>query len=111
MSVLPFAPQFSSRAKRQPRVRKSGFGDGYEQRTADGLNVIRDEWDLVFTLKRADAESLLSFFDGLQGVSRFQWTAPGQSQALNYICDDWNYQLLSTGAMTINAHIYQDFNP
>jgi len=109
MSDLPFTPQQSSGSTRKPRVLKASFGDGYEQRTADGLNTIRDEWHLTWNLNALDRDTLLNFFSNLNGVSSFGWQSPDSISAKRYVCDDWSYTPLSGQMSQITAHIYQVF--
>lgn len=109
MADLPFTPQFPAPAQHSPRVLKAQFGDGYEQRAADGINNIATEYDLQFTLTQADSATLLDFFKGLAGVTKFTWQPPGAASAMLWVCDDWSESLRSRTVKTINAHIYRVF--
>ena len=74
---------------RQPRVRSVKFGDGYEQRAADGLNSDMRKYSLNFT-GRSSAEStaILSFLEAQGGVTSFDYTHPGDSSR-KFICRSW----------------------
>ncbi len=111
MADLPFVPQFPASGRHTPRVRKAQFGDGYEQRSADGLNAINTEYDLEFTLTAADSAVLLAFFENLAGVSSFDWQPPGAAASKKWICDNWSDSLQARAVKIISAHIYQVFEP
>ena len=60
-----------------PRVRIQKFGDGYEQRLAEGINNIVDNFSLSFVNRaKADADDILAFFEEKAGVTAFEFTYP-----------------------------------
>lgn len=62
-----------------PKVRiiKTQFGDGYEQRMADGINNSPRNWSLVFNNRtREDIDNLYRFFTVLGGVDTCRLTVP-----------------------------------
>jgi phage-related protein len=63
------------------------MGDGYEQRTQFGLNANPAGWSLQFT-KRTDAEAaaIYGFLTSMGALQSFQWTPPGESFALTFVC-------------------------
>jgi len=61
------------------KVLESEFGDGYEQAAADGINNIRESWDLVWQNEdQVDVDFLTTFFDDLAGHKTFFWIPPGE---------------------------------
>jgi phage-related protein len=61
----------------EPRVRRTSFGDGYSQRTGDGLNVLSRKLSASFqVLSDSEANTLLGFFEGRKGYLPFMWTFP-----------------------------------
>tara|TARA_R100001440_G_scaffold23628_4_gene38509 strand:- start:3291 stop:3671 length:381 start_codon:yes stop_codon:yes gene_type:complete len=63
--------------KVQPRVLTARFGDGYEQRIADGINVLNETYTLTFkTRPKADIDDIVAFLDTKQNVTKFTLTLP-----------------------------------
>lgn len=60
----------------QPRIRTAAFGDGYEQRLADGINNAPRSWALTFTRPTTEADAILAFFETANGLDSFDWTPP-----------------------------------
>lgn len=58
----------------------SSFGDGYEQRAADGLNALSRSVPLVWAyLSSADADTLCGVFDGYGRAQAFWYTLPWEA--------------------------------
>lgn len=89
MATFTWTPDMGASMTRQPRVRSVKFGDGYEQRAADGLNSDMRKYSLNFT-GRSSAEStaILSFLEAQGGVTSFDYTHPGDSSR-KFICRSW----------------------
>ena len=87
MAVFDWAESPGSTSERRPRVVATQFGDGYQQRAADGLNPVQQLWDLVFAdCEASKADQIETFLlDGL-GWKAFTWTPPRQTVALRWIC-------------------------
>ena len=61
----------------KPRVIKTQFGDGYEQRMVDGINNTPRSWSLGFNNRtREDIDKLYTFFTTLAGVNTCRLTVP-----------------------------------
>lgn len=75
-------PSYTSDIDVENRVLTLQFGDGYSQRSPDGLNPRKENWKLVFKNRsRADIQELCKFLDGLDPYERlpseyFFWTPP-----------------------------------
>ena len=60
-----------------PRVRIQKFGDCYEQRLAEGINNIVDNFTLSFINRvKAEADDIIAFFETKAGVTAFDFTYP-----------------------------------
>tara|TARA_B100000131_G_C18064687_1_gene591998 strand:- start:488 stop:1081 length:594 start_codon:yes stop_codon:yes gene_type:complete len=60
-----------------PRVRTQSFGDGYEQRLAEGINNIVDMFSLAFSNRtKEEADDIIAFFEAKGGVDAFDFTIP-----------------------------------
>jgi|TARA_R110000823_G_scaffold312943_1_gene440062 phage-related protein len=60
-----------------PKVLSVSFGDGYEQRIADGINSLKETYSLSFkTRPKADIDDIVVFLDTKKNVSKFLFTMP-----------------------------------
>ena len=74
-----------------PRVKTSRFGDGYEQRVADGINNILQKWQISFTRRsEIDIDYVYDFLRARGGVESFDWTPRGEATARIFVCRKWN---------------------
>lgn len=73
----------SQSAKTSVRVAK--FGDGYQQRVADGLNSVGASFSLTFSNRtKEDIDDITSFFESQQGVASFIFTYPDTNSTTTY---------------------------
>jgi phage-related protein len=97
MATFTFTPSNTSRLNREPRVLMVQYGDGYSQRTSDGLNANLRKWELVFrNIPDATAVSINSFLETEAGITAFDWTAPGDSSR-KWICRQWSRTYIDSG--------------
>ena len=92
----PVQPDKGFARSNTPRVLLANFGDGYEQRLADGINVLDQTMTLSFTTRpKAEIDDLVAFFESLGGVSTFKFNIEdsnegSSTETLNCICSQWN---------------------
>lgn len=81
---FPFVPDWTAKVEEAPRVRRVSFGDGYEQRSADGINAVLQKWAVSFVGKtKADAEAIAAFLKAQGGTTAFDFAYPGKSWSAN----------------------------
>ena len=76
-----------------PRVHVMSFGDGYEQRLADGINNLAQSMTVSFSTRpKAEIDDLVAFFESLGGVSKFRMTIDDSNgnETIKVICRQWN---------------------
>ncbi|WP_223644380.1 phage tail protein [Corallococcus sp. EGB] len=74
MQRFPYTPDYGAQADSVPRVRKAQFGEGYTQRSGDGLNPVLRRWALQFSsLSKVDADGLEAFLRARAGVEAFEF--------------------------------------
>jgi len=112
MATFEFTPDFGSQANYKPRVRMAQFGDGYQQRVADGINTSPATWPLAFT-NRDDTErdGILSFLVARNGVESFDWTPPFGGASIKVTCAEWDWTPARFNVNTITATFMQVFEP
>lgn len=64
---------------------EAAFGDGFVQTTGDGINIKSEIWNLTWANEdTADVETIKTFLDNHKGNTPFNWTPPGETEALYY---------------------------
>ena len=79
----------------QPKVFKTEFGDGYEQRLADGINTLEETFQVSFnTRTKEEIDDIVAFFENKAGVTAFTYTIPDSNNsgetAIKVVCSTWN---------------------
>ena len=65
----PVQPDKGMGRNTSSRVLVAQFGDGYEQRLADGINTLNQIMNVSFTTRpKAEIDDLVAFFESLGGV-------------------------------------------
>lgn len=100
--IFKWEELIESSTSRKPRTRVVQFGDGYAQRSKDGINN-----DLrSHTLKFKDADSVINdidqFLEDRAGVESFYYSYKGQPLRL-YVCEEWSRVDLDFQSSEISA--------
>jgi len=96
----------------KPRVRRAPFGDGYAQRTGDGLNALSRKVEASFeVLTTAEAGAILSFFEERAGYKPFMWTLPGEASPRQWIAPTWRRVYSGNTITDITATFEETFDP
>jgi phage-related protein len=95
----------------QPRVLVARFGDGYEQRTGDGLNSLVENvtlrWDHI---RATEADPIINFFEARGGIESFFYTLPGGSVPKKYRCVSWQRTRMEANLDSVIARLVQSFD-
>lgn len=92
----PVQPDKGLGRSNTPRVLLAAFGDGYEQRVADGINVLDQTMSVSFSSRpKAEIDDLVAFFESLGGVSKFKFSLEDSNESSSTetifcICPSWN---------------------
>jgi len=107
--VFTWALSYSPQAQRKPRRKKISFGDGYSQRSQDGINSKPEIWNVSF-LNRDTTEgyAIDAFLTARGGVEKFEWTTPTGVTA-NFICEEHDLVLSVGNNVTITGVFEQVF--
>lgn len=69
------------------------FGEGYTQSSAEGMNNIRESWDLNWDNEdAADIATIRTFINSLYGSVPFKWTPPGESDPKLWRVKNYKYK-------------------
>lgn len=111
MSDFTYVPATSGTSlSKEPRTLRTQFGDGYQQRIADGINTQPATWNLTFNVVEADADVIEALFAGWRGVDAFTWTPPGTKSEIAVICTKWQRSYNSAHTATIAATFEEVFD-
>jgi hypothetical protein len=75
METLPYCPKPNYTVSNEPKIKKMDFGDGYQQRRADGLNPLLRKFSVTFNLRNPQAVKLAQFLAKHKGVTAFLFKA------------------------------------
>lgn len=104
MPTFTYQPSFSPTSTRKPRILSAKFGDGYEQRSADGLHPDLQSWQLSFNnLATTSVDTIEAFFVTAGGVSTFTWTPPRSSTSSQFLCREWKRTPVAPNLDSITA--------
>jgi len=112
MAVFTWIPDRGFKTTTKPRVLSAKFGDGYEQRLADGINHLVNSWNLTFKSRSVtDAEDIDTFLTARGGVESFDFTPPGASTSVKVTCSQWDISYPASIGRDITATFVQVFEP
>lgn len=92
-----------------PRVLVARFGDGYEQRLADGINTIEEQYEVSFLNRpKAEIDDLIVYFDAKGGVTSFNFTIPDtnaspQEKVVKVVCANYTRVYVNTNCYSCTA--------
>ena len=111
MATWTYTPSYSIQLEEEPRVLAAQFGDGYQQRVGDGINIRPRKWTLQFDA-RTDAEMtpILAFLRARNGVEAFDWTDP-DGVAGKFVCRRWSRTQPNFGINNLSAVFEEVFEP
>lgn len=114
MDTLPnIAASYSPTVTPEFSVDSVKLGDGYEQRSAPGLNSVRDAWNLEWmALTKERYFIVYDFLKDRKGVTAFLWQPPWEDEPKKWVCKELS-SVRPTGPNTgsITATFVEDFNP
>lgn len=113
MSTLPnIRPDYANTSKKvKPRVIWNEFGDGYSQRTADGINNTGAEWRVGWQGRIiSDIDTLEAFFEARGGHEEFDWTPEREGSSKKFVCREWTRTFVANGNDSIRATLVEVFD-
>jgi len=111
MPTFTYIPSYSVSLSVEPRVLKSKFGDGYEQRGGDGINIIVRKWSLDFSMRYQDEiDPIVAFLDAQAGITAFDWTPP-YGDAGKWVCDSYTQRVEKGNMYSLSATFREVFEP
>lgn len=104
-----YPPTYGAAATSKPKVWTSQFGEGYEQRTGEGLHALNRKWSLEFADRNpTDADAMEAFLVALNGIQHFTWTPPSGAVG-QWVCREWRRAAVGYNNWTISAEFDEVF--
>jgi phage-related protein len=109
MATFTWPPSYQAALTRKPRVLAQKFGDGYEQRTGDGINTNPAIWSLQFNGRsQTEADGIDNFLAARAGLESFTWTAPNGVTG-RYLCREWSRTIVAATIYNLAAQFEEVF--
>jgi phage-related protein len=112
-AALPLSTEISqaSSASTEFRILRSQYGNGYDQRVADGINSTKQTWSAQWdNLNSTDFSTLITAFDTAKGVDYFTWTPPGSGSSKKFIVLSYSITAKSGTIYDVSASLEQVFD-
>ena len=79
----------------ESRIFRTEFGDGYEQRLANGINNLAESYGVSFSNRtKEEIDDITAFFANKGAVTAFNFTIPDSNNSgettVKVICDNWS---------------------
>jgi phage-related protein len=72
------------------RLRVAQFGDGYAQRTLDGINALNQKWQVTFAMRPSDIIIAMFTYLQQQKANAFTFKEPVGGGIYQVFCDQWH---------------------
>jgi len=109
MATFSYEADNGAQNAAEPRVLRSQFGDGYEQRSGDGINIRPRAWTLTFSSRTAaEMSPIVAFLEARNGIESFDWTPPSGS-AGKFVCRRWQHTIVRYGVQNLSATFEEVF--
>ena len=103
------SPDRGIQRQSNPRVLVARFGDGYEQRIADGINSVDEVFSVTFNNRSAaEVDDITRYFASLKGATSFTYTIPddnavGGELAIKVVCQNYGQSYHHDGFYSVSA--------
>lgn len=109
MPNFTWTPDQGAKRSVKIRVNRSQFGDGYSGRTADGINVIVEAWDVTFNSRtQAEIDAIQDFLEAAEGRTTFTFTTP-RGKTINCTCAQFDASYNHALDATLTATFQQEY--
>lgn len=113
MAALPLTNRISqtSTGKKQYRINKAQFGNGFQQRAKDGINNKLSGWNVSWdNVTDSEKDTIVAALDATDGVTSLDWTPPDSATSQKFIVAGYNVNPLSGSIFTVSATLEEIFD-
>lgn len=82
-------PEDGMKTEHKPSIKTVRFGDGYEQRSPNGLNHSQRVFTCDFRVEANERDSFEQFYSGMEVINLF-WRPPGVNRNIRVVCRTWS---------------------
>lgn len=112
-------PDKSLTRSSNPAVLTARFGDGYEQRVADGINTIKETYSISFNNRTKEfVDDVVNFLDAAGGVTSFTFTLPDSNNTtrtgekdVKVVCSTYSTMYAYDEFYTLTAELRRVYEP
>lgn len=102
----PMAPSPGTSKSVEMRTAESAFGEGYTQRSGDGLNQEQRKYTVEWkALTIGQADEIEAFFVRHLGYRAFFWQGPRDGATRLYRCKKWSRDTVAAAVDSIRAEV------
>ena len=106
----PSDPAVSSARQAKSRIKSAQFGDGYSQRSSDGLNAVTRAFSAQWaSIPSTDADTIEAFLEAHTSTA-FLWTPPLDSVQRKWIAGDWSRSYVAGDLVSLSANLTEVFD-
>ncbi len=93
------------------------FGDGYQQRMAEGINPLKETYSVAFSNRsRAEIDDITAFFENKKAVTAFNFTIPdtnsgGNERTIKVVCSKWSTSYTNGVGSSLTATFDRVYEP
>ncbi|MEJ2766982.1 phage tail protein [Photobacterium sp. MCCC 1A19761] len=105
MGLVEFkwVPVRGGKIDEEPRVQKLSFGDGYEQRSPNGINHQLQKFSYTFRYRHEEITSIRQFLFERGGVEPFIIYPTDEPYPTKVICEKWSRRRISATDSELTA--------
>ncbi|PHM46495.1 phage tail protein [Xenorhabdus miraniensis] len=104
LEEFTYIPRVNPTGDITQKVRSVQFGDGYTQRSGDGINSEHQSWTLSFVGNKQYIDGIRQFLARHGGYRTFKWKNPLLDTGL-YVCR--GHKITAMGMNGMNEQMYQ----
>jgi phage-related protein len=108
--VPPLEPSPQSSRPVRPRINSAQFGDGYSQRSEDGLNSSTRTFQAQWPALSVDQQTEIEDFLEDHKSTPFLWTPPLQTIERKWIASDWTPGYNQVDIVSLSATFTEVFD-
>lgn len=105
-------PVFPYTQDHSPKVNNTTYGDGYIERSANGINHDPETLSLSWKpLSKEEADYIFDFLKERGGIEAFLWQPPDEDSPRKFFCPKYKRSKITAGNYSVTATFKQDYNP
>lgn len=111
--ALPLTNRISQGAsvKKMNKTKSVQLGDGYSQEAPDGINSVREEWNIAFeNLTSTERTTLVAALDAVGTWDYLTWTPPNSGSSKRFkVIDGYSENFVSGDLSSISVTLRQTY--